>query len=96
MVEAKLKDIIRKYNVELVGSLPMDDAVFRAKLGSAGLFPGNLKEEIKSKPTVADKAEHFLDHGIKDDTECFNKLLTVMDGDDRVKELAEKIHTEIG
>ena len=92
------KIIIRKYYVDLIELLPMDDAKFRAKLYSTGLLPGNLKEEIQSKPTATEKAEHFLDYGIKNDTENFDKLLTIMEDDngDHLKKLAQKIHTETG
>ena len=91
--------IIRKYYVDLVELLPMDDAKFRARLYAAGLLPGNLKEKVQSKSTTAEKAEHFLDYGIKNDTENFDKLLTIMDDDDNgdhLKKLAQKIHTETG
>ena len=88
----KMSEIIRKYYADLVELLPMNDVKFRAKLHSAGILPGNLKEEIKSKPTAAEKAEHFLDYGVKSDTETFNKLLKIMEdhNDDHLKELAEK------
>ena len=71
--------IIRKYFLDLVEHLPMNDVKFMARLYSAGLLPGNLKEEIQSKPTSAEKADHFLDYGIKNDTDSFNKLLTIME-----------------
>lgn len=89
--------IIRKYFLHLVESLPMNDAVFRAKLQSAGLFPGDLKEKIMSKSTVAERAEHFLDYGIKNNPESFDKLLTIMyDHDDQLRKLVENIRGEIG
>ena len=90
--------IICKYFLDLVEKLPLNDVKFRAKLCSAGLLPGNLKEEIQSKPTPAEKAEHFLDYGIKNDTESFRKLLTIMEdcNDDHLKKLAEKIYRETG
>lgn len=42
----------------------MDDAIFIAKLVAANLLPGNLKAEVKSLPTSADKADYFLDRMI--------------------------------
>ena len=68
------KDIIRKYYADLVVILPMNDVKFITWLYSDDL-PGNLKEEIQSKPMAADKADHFLYHGIRNDIESFNKLL---------------------
>ena len=89
--------IIRKYHADLVELLPMNDAKFRAKLYSAGLFHGNLWDEVQSKPTAADKAEHFLLHGMKNDTNCFSKLLAIMEGySDHLKKLAEMIYGESG
>ena len=93
------KRIIRKYYADLVEYLPMNDVKFRARLYSADLLPGNLKEEIQSKLTAAEKAEHFIDYGIKNDTENFDKLLTIMEDDDNgdhLKRLVQKIHTETG
>ena len=90
--------VIQKYYVDLVKLLPMNDATFRARLYSAGLLPGNLLDEIQSKPTKADKAEHLLHCGIKNDTDSFSKLLTVMEGhnDDHLKKLIEMIYGENG
>ena len=90
--------VIRKYYVNLVELLPMNDAKFRARLYSAGLLPGNLLDEIQSKPTRADKAEHLLHYGIKNDTDSFSKLLTVMEdhNDDHLKKLTEMIYRENG
>ena len=75
----------------------MNDVMFIARLYSTGLLPDNLKEEVQSKPTAPDKADHFLQHGIKNNTDRFNKLLSVMErhNSDLVKELAEKLHKEI-
>ena len=89
------EDIIRKYYVDLIKALPMNDVIFIAELYSAGLLPGNLKEEVQSKLTAAEKADHFLQHGIKNDTESFNKLLAVMEhhSSDHLRKLAEKIQS---
>ena len=90
--------IINQFFPDLVELLPMNDALFRARLRSAGLFHGNLNKEIMSKPTAPEKAEHFLENGINNDTECFNKLLTIMNdyNNNHLKKLAEKIREEIG
>ena len=90
--------IIRKYILDLVEYLPMDDVKFRARLYSAGLLPGDLRDKVQSKPTTAEKAEHFLHYGIKTDTDSFNKLLTIMEeyDNDHLKKLAEMICGEAG
>ncbi|XP_065910944.1 NLR family CARD domain-containing protein 3-like isoform X2 [Dysidea avara] len=84
---------VQQYYVNLVKFLPMDDPLFRAELCSVGLLPRNLKSEISSKPTSADKAEHFLDNGIKSNSSSFWKLVKVMKNtnDDNVQQLAVQI-----
>ena len=91
------EDIIRKYYVDLIKLLPMNDVIFIAELYSAGLLPGDLKAEVQFKPTGAHKADHFLQHGIKNDTESFNKLLAIMEhhDSDHLRKLTDKIHREI-
>jgi len=77
----------------------MDDAIFIAKLCSASLLPGNLKAEIKSLKTSADKADYFIDMVIfpYDNTNLY-KLLKVMEESqyDVVKNLAAEIKHAIG
>ena len=58
-------DVFQKFYVQLVQTLPMNDAIFIAQLFSCNLFPGNLMEEVHAKPTAAEKTAHFLDYGIK-------------------------------
>ena len=89
---------IKHFYADLVKTLPMDDPCFRSMLYSADLLPGNLKDEVKSMPTRAEKAEHFLDHGINNDTTSFIKLLEVLEKTDNktVINLAERIRNEIG
>jgi len=61
----KSADVFREFYSKLVQMLPMDDAYFIASLYSNNLLPGNLKDEVKSKPTRADKVSHFLDKMIE-------------------------------
>jgi len=88
-----MEDIIQQFYSDLVDVLPMNEAAFRAKLFTAGLLSGNLKSQIKALPTSADKAECFLDDGIKGDSTSFQKLVAVMEkySVDRVKKLANHI-----
>jgi len=92
-----MDQVLTKYYKDLVILLPLDDVHFRSSLQTAGLFEGNLKEEVKAKPTSAEKNEHFLDCKIKRNQESFAKLLTVMEefDSDPVKNIAKKIRTDI-
>ena len=91
------EEIFQQFYLELVRVLPLHDAMFRSQLFTAGLLPGNLKNEIKSMPTPADKAEHFLDSGIKNEISKIQKLVLVMEGyvDDNVQKLARRIKDTI-
>ena len=99
-----LNDVFQDFYLQLVTRLPMNDALFRAKLFTNGLLPGDHKERVESLPsaTKADKASYFLDHVIKpsvtsDDGSGFDKLLNVMEDSDHqgVKELAKLIRTSL-
>ena len=92
--------VFQQFYSKLVETLPMDDVKFIAKLYSKGLLPGNLKSQIKSEKTSADKAALFLDSVIEpsvtsDGGSSFDKLLHVMEDSEyqHVKELAEQIRT---
>ena len=91
-------DQIFKHNyADLVKTLPMDDPYFRSMLFSANLLPSDLKDKVKSMPTRAEKAEHFLDHGINNDTAKFLKLFDVLkkSDDNSVIKLVEKLRIEM-
>ena len=92
--------VFQQFYSKLVKTLPMDDAVFTAELFSNNLLPGNLKSQIKSEKTSADKAALFLDSVIEpsvtsDGGSSFYKLLHVMDEYQHVKELAEQIRDNL-
>ena len=96
-------DVFKKFYVKLVIGLPMDDTLFRAKLFTNDLLPGDHKERVESLATKSDKAAYFLDHVIKpsvtsdDHGSSFDKLLNVMEDSDHqgVKELAKQIRTSL-
>ena len=99
-----VKDKYEEFYLDLVKKLPMKDPMFLAGLTSAGLFAGgNLKDEVKARPTPADKAGHFLDEAISPyiedddvDLEPLYKLLKVMEKHGGVvKRLADKIKAAI-
>ena len=91
--DSKIVEIIQRFYSDLVKVLPLNDAGFRSELFTAGLLPGNLKSEIKSKSTQAEKVEHFLDYGIMNDSTNFHKLISVMEAlnNDSVQKLAERM-----
>ena len=96
------RDVFQQFYCKLVETLPMDDVKFIAKLYSEGLLPGNLKSQLKSEKTSADKATLFLDSVIEpsvtsDGGSSFDKLLHVMEDSEyqHVKELAEQIGTNL-
>ena len=92
-----MEQAIKQFYPELVRALPMNDACFRSLLYRADLLPGNLKDEVQSKPTRADKAEHFLDQRINNNVANFTKLLAVLEEskDDNMIKLAKQIRTKI-
>jgi len=96
LIDSEMESILQHHYSSLVDVLPMDDARFRSKLYSAGLLPGNLKEQVKAKSTQADKAEHFLDHAIKNDSN-FKELVKVMEecSDHSVQRLAKEIKPKL-
>ena len=94
------KKVYFKFYLQLVKLLPMKDPIFAASL--VQLLPGNLKDQVHSKPTEAEAATCFLDNGITPALECgenepFNILLSVMEsfGSIPLRMLAQEIKKEI-
>ena len=100
---SQLMRVFQQFYSKLVETLPMDDAVFIAKLFSNDLLPGDLKNQLKLlHRTSADKAALFLDSVIEpsvtsDGGSSFDKLLNVMEDSEypHVKELAKQIRTSL-
>ena len=95
-------EVFKEFYCKLVETLPMNDALFIAKLYSCDLLPDDNKEHVQSLPTSANKAMYFLDHVIKPSVttgvgSSFDQLLNVMEdsGDEVVKELAKLIRTSL-
>ena len=96
-------EVFKEFYCKLVETLPMDDALFIAKLFSNDLLPGDVKNQLKLlHRTSADKALLFLDSVIEpsvtsDDGSSFDKLLNVMESCNYpcVKELANQIRASI-
>jgi len=93
--------VFNKFNEKLVTSLPMKDVIFLAKLTSRELFPGDLKDQVKEKSSLAEAADHFLDNSIKKDLkndvdESFFKLLSAMEEfSPQLKTLAAEIRDQL-
>lgn len=92
----------KQFYSKLVETLPMDDAIFIAKLYSSDLLPDDLKEHVESLTTRAKKAMYFLDHVIKPSVtsgvgSSFDDLLNIMEDSEYqgVKELSEQIRTSV-
>jgi len=93
--------VFRDFYPQLVEMLPMDDVTFLSKLYTVNLLPGNVKDQVQSMNTSADKAAHFLDHVIKPSVtisvSSLDDLIKVMeDGEyDGVKKLAKLIRRSL-
>ena len=95
-------DVFKKYYEKLLVALPMDDVMFTAKLFSHDLLPGDLKHQVQSKNTSAEKAMYFLDYKINPDVTIgvftsFDTLLKIIENweSDSLKELAKEIRTTL-
>ena len=95
-------EVFQQFYGKLVKILPMNDAIFVADLYSNHLLPGDLKDQLNSKVTSADKATHLLDSVIKPSVtssagSSFDELLNVMEDSEYpgVKDLAKLIRTNL-
>ena len=95
-------EVFQHFFPQLVNILPMNDVTFTAQLFSSKLLPGNVKDQVKSQTTQADKATYFLDHVIKPSVtsgvgSSFNKFLKVMEDSeyDDVKQLSKQIRSRL-
>ena len=100
--EMSTSEVFKEFYCKLVETLPMNDALFIAKLYSCDLLPDDIKEYVQSLPTRANKAMYFLDHVIKPSVttgvgSSFDQLLNVMEDSEHqgVKELAKLIRTNL-
>ena len=102
-VSSLSSEVFQQFYSKLVETLPMDDAVFVAKLFSNDLLPGDLKNQLKLvHRTSADKAVLFLDSVIEpsvtsDGGSSFDKLLHIMEDSEyqHLKELVVQIRTSL-
>ena len=103
MTQEPQKEAYEKHAEKLVRCLPMDDALFIAKLSDHKLLPGDTHDQLSAQPTQSAKALYFLQHVIKpaldiDDKSSFDNLVSVMDHCNyaHVEKLASVIKSEIG
>ena len=92
------KEAIRKYKVELLEELPLEDPVFFAKIDRAGLFPNSVGGIVKAEKTRPHKVDCFMDSVVEPGAdEYLPMLLRVMNdsGFANVKRLANQIQTAI-
>ena len=91
-------EVLKYHYPELLRLLPMEDSIFIGELFKNNLLPHNLKADINSFSTRADKVTKFLDSVITPSANNlnsinFNILLQVMmnSNDNAVKQLADTI-----
>ena len=96
------KKVYDDYFEMLVKILPMDDALFTAKLRTKNLLPDNVSSCIEAEPTRADKAKYFLRNVIKpsldmDDTEDLVNLISAMEQSElnNLKKIAAKMRSAL-
>ena len=78
-IKMSAKDAIKKFNVQLLKQLPLDDDMFFAMAKQADLFPLDTGDSIAAKPTRAKKVSYFLQHVAEPGAEEYlPKLLKVM------------------
>lgn len=94
--------IFNDFREQLVRSLPLNDAFFKAKLKRLDLFPGDLEARVDAKSTTAEGSTLFLKEAVEpflnDGEYCnpFHKLLLVMEEyGSSVKELATRIKEKL-
>ena len=97
-MEISAKDAIKKYKVELLQELPLDDPVFFAMAERANLFPSNTGNNIYQEKTRAHKVDYFLQHVVEPGAEEYlSKLLKVMKNSqlENVEKLAADIQAAL-
>ena len=95
-------EVFKQFNENLITSLPMKDVTFLAKLNSKGLFPGDLKAQVKSHSTPTEAADCLLDNKIAVDLkngndESFMQLLSAMEefNISMATEIKKKLNEEV-
>ena len=93
------RDTVRKFNMELLSQLPLDDDTFFAMAKQADLFPLYTDDHIAALPTRAKKVAYFLQYVLEPGAEEYlPKLLEVMKESEvtNVVRLADNIQAATG
>ena len=73
------KDAIKKFKVELLQELPLDDPLFFAMAERLDLFPMDIGNIIRAEKSRAHKVDYFLQHVVEPGAEQYlPRLLQVM------------------
>ena len=73
------KDAIRKFKVELLQELPLDDPIFFAMVERADLFPMDTGNIIRAEKSRAHKVDYFLQQVVEPGAEDYlPRLLQLM------------------
>ena len=59
------RDVLTRFNLQLVQQLPLEDHMFFAMAKRASLFPLNTGDSIAAQPTRAQKVYYFLQHVVE-------------------------------
>ena len=92
------KEAVKKFKVELLQELPLDDPIFFAMVEGADLFPVSTKDSIRAEKSRTHKVDYFLYHVIEcGPNEYFPKLLKVMKESkvENVVKLADEIEAAL-
>ena len=92
------KAAIKKFYMELLMRLPLDNAIFFGMAKAADLFPLGTADSIAAEHTRAEKVFYFLQHVVEPRADDYlPKLLKVMKQfeDDDVIKLADEIQAAI-
>ena len=96
-VKMSAKDAIKKYGVDLLQELPLDNPIFLDMEDGAGLLGLNYKQVIEAKVTRADKVAFYKGNVLMPGADRHLPiLLDVMDKHDDTKALAGKIRGATG
>ena len=73
------KDAIKKFKVELLQELPLDDPKFFAMAERANLFPMDTGNKIRAEKTRGHKVDYFLQQVVEPEAENYlPRLLQLM------------------
>ena len=93
------REAIKRFNVELIQQLPLENDIFFIMTKQADLFPLDTGDFIAAKSTRAQKVSYFLQHVVEPGAEEYlPKLLNVMKESkiDNVVRLADEIQAATG